>query len=436
MINILIYILLFFQGYNNILPLSESKLPFWAHRYEFYGFGLDQFTFFLILIMFLYSTPLRNIKFHKTVLFFIVLVLLFGVTGFISTIVNLEDLHDFGEAMRFFYFAVFVYVIVKLSRYIESKNLLKSYLIGLLIGGIINLYFTLSLEERIVGTSTLPTLLGQNGPGSQFGLSILFSCWLMKIQTGFWDKSLSIILLLIGVFGSLISYSKTAMLIGLLGLTAWLIYYLFVLTLQKKLYVGLFLTLILYGLYSSNSEKGKTYTDSFKTYIEFKFGNLDASENNSIRTRSGYWFGVSEIFISHPVFGVGYSGFYENIISTSAYKLGQTPEEEENSFSSANPHNSFLYYVSANGIFGLFLFCFILITYFIIIFQYFINMKLFGFFYFYTFLLSYVIYFNTLSTLINSPTFYLPIVVVMSSIYGKGRNENLFRPVVITFNKC
>jgi O-antigen ligase len=419
--NFLIYLLLFFQGYNNILPLAESKLPFWANQYEFHGFGFDQFTFFVIFIIYLISTPLATIKINSSLLFFITLTFLFGVIGFISTIVNLEDLSDFGEALRFFYFAVYVYVIVKLSTVIESKNLLISYLIGLLIGGIINIYFTLSLEERIVGTSILPTLLGQNGPGSQFGLCVLFSCWLMKIQNGFWDKSLSFILLLIGLFGSLISYSKTAMLICSLGLFAWLFYYLFIVSPIKKIIVGIIFVAILSGLYSYNSEKSKIYIDSINTYIEFKFGNLDASENNSVRTRSGYWLAVGEIFILHPIFGVGYSGFYENVINTSAYKMGQTPEEEKNSFASANPHNSFLYYVSSNGIFGFLLVGTIFISFSIFIFKYFKKFKFFGYLYFLVFILSYIIYLNTLSTLFNSTTFYLPIVVVLSSFFGKDK---------------
>lgn len=423
--NFLVYLLLFFQGYNNILPLSDSKLPFWANHYEFHGFGFDQFTFFAVLIIFLISNPLSTIKVKSSLFFFIILIFLFGVIGFISTIVNLESLSDFGEALRFYYFAIYVYVIVKISKVIESKNLLKSYLIGMLIGGIINIYFTLLLEERIVGSSILPTLLGQNGPGSQFGFCVLFSCWLMKIHNGFWDKSLSLILLLIGVFGSLISYSKTAMLICTLGLFAWLFYYLVIVPPIKKIFVGFFFVAILSGLYSYNTEKSKIYIDSINNYIEFKFGNLDPSENNSIRTRSGYWLAVNEIFILHPIFGVGYSGFYENVINTNAYKMGQTPEEERNSFASANPHNSFLYYVSANGIFGLLLVGTIFISFCIHIFKYFKKFYFFGYLYFLVFFLSYIIYLNTLSTLFNSPTFYLPIVVVMGSFYGKDKLKEI-----------
>nr|MBI1232824.1 hypothetical protein [Cytophagales bacterium] len=69
--------------------------------------------------------------------------------------------------------------------------------------------------------------------------------------------------------------------------------------------------------------------------------------SNSIRL--AYFSGTFEIITKYP-FGVGYSGFYEAMISTDIYKSGKAAQEV--SMYEANPHSSFLWYATAGGIIG------------------------------------------------------------------------------------
>jgi len=171
------------------------------------------------------------------------------------------------------------------------------------------------------------------------------------------NASVAIVLACMGVFCVSITYSKMAMLMGGMGLIAWGFVLLRSLVDRKLRKPFIVMLAILFALAFANANRVTQYIKDVDTFIYYKFHNL--SHNSSIEGRLQYFVIVTEIVSQHPLLGVGYGGFYDATIATERYKNPKGHIAEENAEGGAmgksNPHNSFLYYASANGLPGLLL---------------------------------------------------------------------------------
>jgi O-antigen ligase len=124
-------------------------------------------------------------------------------------------------------------------------------------------------------------------------------------------------------------------------------------TKQRGLVIGAVAVLLVIGL--SATPLGEQYVESVREFTDRKFRGIDVHDAHSVGTRYQYFWGVLDIFMAHPLVGVGYTGFYDAVILTPTYLSGFMADEGVGLEAQrlANPHNAFLYYIAGNGVMGL-----------------------------------------------------------------------------------
>ena len=332
MTKFIIPFLAFLIGYELLLPTSTVGLEwyrgphfipsFWMTRMElFKGFFLKDLLVSLLLFEYFI---LKKRLYKRTNLQIIYIYIALALYGTIIAIVTWR-FYDIFENLRLCFIAFVIYLIT------EPKVRLKFtplFLLGLFVSGILNLI--VSYRFDIYGLRPVFFLVNQNGPGPVAALHLFF---LPKLKLSKYSLlSIGSVLFLIAV----LSLSKVAYLILILAGMKFMF--------SRPKAWSLILGLGLIIIFSSSG--------LVDLAINQKFGSNELSVIDSKggdQTRLAYYKAQMSILFSNP-FGVSYSGFYDEIMNTSYAKEGII---EESDAERANPHSTFLYYISSHGVFGI-----------------------------------------------------------------------------------
>jgi len=352
------FAILFINGWNWALPVTSEALPVWFTPVQVvHGVFIHE----LVLLIYLGVKVVTGggylpIRKHAPGNNIACLIIGLGCLGVLSNVANVQPLKEMGEAGRLFLLAAYFLLSIYWAKKHGPTFVLWSLLLGIASAGVINLYYTFTIRFMEVGG--LPCLLGQKGPGGSMGLMVILSAWLMLERKRTLSAAVAVVLAGMGVFCASISYSKLAMLMAGFGLIAWgfVIFQAFVDRRSRRLSAVMLIILLTFAFV--NHERIIQYVQSVNTFIFYKFHNI-TTHNRSIESRSQYFITVAEIMLRYPLLGVGYGSFYEAVTATEHYKNPQGVIVEENAEGGesgrSNPHNSFLYYASANGLPGLLL---------------------------------------------------------------------------------
>jgi O-antigen ligase len=181
-------------------------------------------------------------------------------------------------------------------------------------------------------------------------------------------------------------------------------------------------------IWLTQSEKGQILMEGASTFYYYKLGTDGGGvveKEGGDQERLYYYFSVGEVFLKNPFFGVSYNGFGPAVSNTKAHESGKMSDED--SFVNANPHNAFLYYISANGILGWVMAAMIYLLFLFIFYRFFIPFGISGFVISFSIMLASLIHTNTLIGFFNTTVMYLPTAVALSTLERK----NIFKQ----FNK-
>jgi len=170
---------------------------------------------------------------------------------------------------------------------------------------------------------------------------------------------------------------------------------------------------ILLAIAIVNLEGISQFVQSVNLFIERKFVYMDT---RSIESRSQYFIITAEIMSLHPMLGVGYGGFYNAASATEGSESGRAVEEDPGGGArgESNPHNSFLYYASANGLPGLLFTIFLFMLAIRAFWRTFSRYGKLGRVMWICLTAGYFIFGNTLPTLFNTSILYLPTAVAVA----------------------
>lgn len=326
-----LHTLVFLIGYELLLPTSTLGLewyngnhfvpPFWMTRMElFKGFFLKDLFVIVLLTKFLLTKTASYSRANINIIY------VYLSLGFYGVVIALATLHyyDVFENLRLILMAFTLFLV---SQRGDGQKLLQLFFVGVAISGFLNL--VVSFQYDIYGLRPFFFLVNQNGPGPIAGLLLFF-----LPHTSF-SHTFKLILAIILISISALSLSKIAYIILFLVLTRT------VLALNSVKGYGIVLALIL-----------TIYSSGFMNVIfEQKFSSRDVSlveAKGGDQTRLAYYKAQGHILRANP-FGVSYTGFFKAVSNTRYFKDGIIKEE---SVERANPHSTFLYYMSSHGLFG------------------------------------------------------------------------------------
>jgi O-antigen ligase len=295
---------------------------------------------------------------------------------------------------------------------------------GIVISSVVNLYFTFSNPVRLLGG--LPMILGQNGPGGSAGFLMFLPAFFLGFTNKKIDKLFIFFYVLILSILLLLSYSKLGMIMGVFGMSSFMIIQFRSakpsIRIKRISYFSILVITIFVLVFTTNA--GKSFSDGVSVFIEHKIGDDGAGAFDSgDEERLNYYFAVGEVFLSNPVFGVGYNGFFEAIIKTNTHASGLMSEEE--SSVNSNPHNAFLYYISANGFIGWIIVCFLFFTFLNIFYIFFKPYGLSGILVFLSLSAASLIHTNTLISFFNTTIMYLPAGIALAANYNSKNLASL-----------
>lgn len=346
-------------GFNLALPGIEGAQP----TEVFHGVFIHNIMTFGWIGAALVGAPFVHMRSTVSpgVRTFAALLVLLGVVGIISAVFNVRrysTLADLGEIARIFLSAFYF---VLMSHWVVTFGpiyLMRLFLGGIAIGGLVNLYYTLTIPYNVVGI--LPFLYSRNGAGGILALSITLAAWTWHIgkrKETFADGLVLAGVTAVGLTAVALSFSKTAMMTGVIGVLAWLIVLRFSpWTIVRIRSVRWLVLAALVAYVAVPAGRVTSVMTSITESVSTKFTAVFSPvENGSVRDRLGYYMAVGEIMSAHPInaiVGVGFSGFYPTVLHTKAYAYGMV-EEEPGAGRLSNPHNSFLYYAAELGLTGL-----------------------------------------------------------------------------------
>jgi len=349
---ILAFTILFISAWNFCLPVAgHVDLPWWVAKIQFLPrLYINEALFIVYLVLVSFRRVQRlilRLKYPNSLACTCMIVLAVWC-AVISTFGPLP-LHDLGRSGRLILMALLLIAATQWAAH-EPLYFLRAFLIGLIAGTIVNLFYTFAHPYIIVGA--LPRLLGQNTPGPAMGIGVCLSAWLLLLSRKRIDVFIAFWGTVICGSGALISYSKIglfACFAGFLCLTAVALKALWIRKSHLMFYFIVLLTIVSF-IYSM-SENSQVFYCSLKQMIVEKLNFMDSSKHKSTQIRMKYVVGVGEILLSHPV-GVGFSGFKEAMMITDAYHSGQAADESAINPADSNPHAFILYYASAGGFIG------------------------------------------------------------------------------------
>jgi O-antigen ligase len=357
---------------------------------------------------------LRNVPARR----FATLILCLASLGVISAGVNGYNLLDLGKAMRLFLFAAFVVVAVHWGRVRGENFVLRTFLLGLAVGGAVNLFFTYYAPYLMLGP--LSVLRAQNGAGGALAIAVGLGAWLMLTRESRADTVVAVVVTLIGVTAAALSFSKTSILIAACGLLAWFYVITYTFARHRRRMAGGAVVLLLLAIfgYTHLSEEMSLYANAVVKAVTIKFTNVSLTDKYSVGTRYQYFFGVAEVLAAHPITGVSHGGFYDAITHTETYHSGEMAEEDPEGAETAqaNPHNTFLNYAAANGVPGLVLSVLIYIVFVAYLYRSLDGIGFAGSVLCGSIALAYFIYGNTLQTMYDTAVLYVPVSVAIARV--------------------
>lgn len=411
-----VFAILFINGWHFALPVTDHTIPIWFTVVQpLHGIFLNELLLITYLVFWIIKRHGRFVLIRQNdARFLTFLIIGLGCLGILSNGANIQPIKEMGEAGRFFllaaYFSLLIHWVIKYG----PTFVLRTLLLGIACAGAVNLYYSVSIVEREMGG--LPLLLGQNGPGGILGISVVLSAWLMLVRNTTFDSVVALTTLIIGVLATSISYSKLSMLMAGFGLIAWggALYANLVKSRRTRRLTSLMLIVVAVIAFV-NMERISLYVEGVNKLIEYKFHDLGEG-NRSVESRSQYFAIVADIISNHPILGVGYAGFYKAAIATAGYRSDRSTEEDARSGQAglSNPHNSFLYYASANGIPGLIVVTLLFAIALRIFWRTLSDLELPGKILWMCLAGSYLIYGMTLPSLFNTSILYLPAAIAVA----------------------
>ena len=278
-----------------------------------------------------------------------------GFIGLLSNCFNFVNILEFGESIRLILFGFFLIWLEQCAIRFGTEFCLRCVIFGLAIGGAVNIFFSFQISNTV---GIIPLLIGQAGPGPPLGLLVIVSAWAYSITTKNLPKTIYVITCIIGIYGGIASWSKISLLLIITGLIPWAV---LILSRPRKIKIVLIILILTIGLIFKNDSSISEIKDSVDQIIFTKLSSEDHNLNNPDSKIWGERFvfhiAVLEIVASHPLLGVGYAGFGTAYKETAASKMQHAYNDEFDQIQSSqsNPHSTWLYYASANGIPGLIL---------------------------------------------------------------------------------
>jgi len=262
---------------------------------------------------------------------------------------------EFGESIRLILFGFFLIWLERSAIRFGTEFCLRCIIFGLAIGGVVNIFFSFQTSSTV---GIIPLLIGQAGPGPPLGLLVIISAWAYSITTKNLSKTIYVITCIIGIYGGISSWSKISLLLIAVGLIPWAI---LILSRPRKIKIVLIILILSIGLIFKNDSSISEIKDSvdqiISTKLSYEDHNLNDPDSKIWGERFVFHIAVLEIVASHPLLGVGYAGFGTAYKETAASKMQHAYNDEFDQIQSSqsNPHSTWLYYASANGIPGLLL---------------------------------------------------------------------------------
>ena len=374
-------LLAFLIAYEFLLPTSTLNSPwflgphfepsyFMTRMQIIKGFFLKDLLAIIIIISCIRSKII--IKWNnnlKLITFTYACLFLYGI--FIAVMTN--NAYDIFENIRL---SVICATLILFNTQ-NKDEIIKWFSLGLICSGSLNLY--VSWKYNIFGLDYIFFLVNQNGPGPIAALLLLLLPWNDK------NKVVLVITRIILFFIAILSMSKIAYII------------LLILTMSIGVAkVKKFKSLLVYSVLFSVIG----FSGVFDGVIEQKFPNGFEliEEAGGDQVRLDYFSTVYEILLEHP-FGVSYSGYYDAQLKTDTYKQKSVKEDTKER---ANPHSTYLYYISSHGFFGLF----VMINFFFALLLFNRNLKFIFVF------ASLIIYVSTIPFLFVLYFFFLPFTLL------------------------
>lgn len=407
-------------GCNLALP-GMAAGPAWAAPYEIvhgvFLHNLATLVWLLIAFAIMTTGPLRA-PVPATARRYAAVIALLGLVGLVSTLVNgarFSTWADFGECARIFLLAFSVLLISYWARTMGPGFIMRWYLTGLVIGGLVNIYFSITNPYNSIGS--VPFLYSRNGGGGILALGITLGAWMWHRRDVLsrLDRVVVIAASLVGLAAAAMSFSRTSMLIGASGILTWLL----VLNvsplkvLRTKSGIAL-LTVMTILMVLIPGEKVSAILAGVRESVRIKFtAALSPEENSSVNNRLAYYVAAAEIVRDNPIIGVGYSGFLPSVLKTNPYKTNQI-DEDPDSGKASNPHNSFLQYLIANGVIGLAVITMLYVIFVRAVYRSIRGSRLFALAVTAAIAAVYLLYANALPTLFKTEVMYLPAAVAMT----------------------
>jgi O-antigen ligase len=278
-----------------------------------------------------------------------------GLLGVVSAGANGARFLDVFQALRLILIGGLAAAVAQWSAERTPTFAIRWYVLGLALGGLLNLYFTFTQPELTI--DILPVLRSRNGAGGVLGAAVVLSAWLAIERRTRWDAPVALFCAVISVTACAISFSKTAILIGLCGIIAWSFVLGHAIGQRRGRLRSLLLVVSVVGGVSVTLDfvSRAGFTEEIVRSVGGKFLDFDLRQKYSGGDRYLYFVAVGEVVVANPFVGVSYSGFYDAIVGTHAYETGEMADEDPDPErrAVANPHNSYLYYIAANGVPGL-----------------------------------------------------------------------------------
>jgi O-antigen ligase len=348
---VLIVTVLFYSAYFLMLPvpLTEAVVyPWWASRIAWGNIIAFEVAFIAWIALFGTGFLRRQLLNNTGILGVSALLLVcLGVWCGIISLMSPLPAADFARSLRLLVIACLLLSAGRWSRQMGETTLLVLVL-GCLAGIGVNLLMTFLDPPIVNGTMRLA---GQNTPGVVAAVAIHLAAWLFLFSTNRAVQILALVTALVCSFACAISFSRIGWIVSALGLFAWAYILLFPgrprlsrewdLRKAPMFWLSTGAAVGAIGLFVFSSQVLTVFN-----WLAQLFGEKEWFGGQSNDFRLAYYEGTWEIILRYP-FGVGYSGFLDAMRATEIYEAGLATRETSYD---ANPHSTFLYYISAGGI--------------------------------------------------------------------------------------